>query len=238
MKTDIVLAVSKITKTDLMNQGKFVISISPVIGTYAKLDLNSRLTFSCNQSISVNSVSYLYGKITILVDFVEDLEGNPAKIFMTFDSNYFVQTSANLSFDMASMSGAKLILSDDISTLALCKMLLTGVSCFTLAVFAASTFVHKMIGIELIFPLQIVYLVHLVNNNYSQSFSLLKYLGFASWNLEGVSKNMVNIDSFQNNLVFSSSSQQFTILVVSGSIVAAVLIFILTIAIRKATETK
>lgn len=69
----------------------------------------------------------------------------------------------------------------------LCKTLLTGVSVFAIAVFAASTFVHKMIGVELIFPLQIVYLVHLVNSNYSQSFSLLKYFGFASWNLQSIS---------------------------------------------------
>lgn len=98
---------------------------------------------------------------------------------------------------MVSTSGAKLILSDDVGILALCKMLLTGISMVALAVFAASTFVHKMIGVELIFPLQIVYLVHLVNINYSQSFSLLKYIGLSSWNLQSVSKSTANIDSVQ-----------------------------------------
>lgn len=128
---------------------------------------------------------------------MQDLEGNPAKIFLSLDSNYFVQTSVSLSFDMVSTSGAKLILSDDVGILALCKMLLTGISMVALAVFAASTFVHKMIGVELIFPLQIVYLVHLVNINYSQSFSLLKYIGLSSWNLQSVSKSTANIDSVQ-----------------------------------------
>ena len=180
-----------------MNQGNFVFTITPIIGTYAKLDFNTRFTFSCNKSISINAVSYSKGKITVLVDFLEDLEGNSAKIFMNFDSNYFVQTNTSLSFDMVSTSGAKLILSDDIGVLALCKLLITGVTLFALAVFAASTFVHKMIGVELIFPLQIVYLVHLVNSNYSQSFGLLKYFGFASWNLQNVSKNTANINSIQ-----------------------------------------
>lgn len=69
----------------------------------------------------------------------------------------------------------------------LCKMLLTGVSVLAILVFAVSTFVHKMIGVELVFPLQMVYFVHMVNNNYSQSFGLLKYLGFASWNLQSIS---------------------------------------------------
>lgn len=135
--------------------------------------------------------------MTILVDFLEDLEGKPAKVFMTFDSNYFVQMNASLSFDMMSTSGAKLILSDDIGVLALCKMLIIGVTLFALAVFAASTFVHKMIGVELIFPLQVIYFVHLVNNNYTQSFGLLKYLGFASWNLQYGSKITANINSVQ-----------------------------------------
>ena len=88
---------------------------------------------------------------------------------------------------MVSMSGAKLILSDDVGILALCKMILSGISVLALVVFAASTFVHKMIGIELVFPLQIIYFVHMVNSNYSQSFSLLKYLGFSSWNLRSIS---------------------------------------------------
>ena len=108
---------------------------------------------------------------------------------------------------MESTSGAKLILATDISTLALCKMLLTGVSVLVLVDFSASTFVHKMIGVELVFPLQIVYFVHMVNSNYSQSFGLLKYLGFASWNLQSISESTANIDSTQQNLVFNSSSQ-------------------------------
>lgn len=108
---------------------------------------------------------------------------------------------------MESTSGAKLILTSDVSTLALCKMLLTGVSVLVIVVFAVSTFVHKMIGVELIFPLQIIYLVHMVNSNYSQSFGLLKYFGFASWNLKSISWSTANIDSRQQNLVFSSGSQ-------------------------------
>ena len=84
-------------------------------------------------------------------------------------------------------SGAKLLLSDDIGILAKFKVVLIGISVIAFAVFAASTFVHKMIGVELIFPLQIVYFVHMVNSNYSQSFGLLKYLGFASWNLQSIS---------------------------------------------------
>lgn len=83
-------------------------------------------------------------------------------------------------------NGAKLILTGDIGLIKLCKMLLTGVSVLAIVVFAASTFVHKMIGVELVFPLQIVYLVHLVNSNYSQPFGLLKYIGFASWNLMSI----------------------------------------------------
>lgn len=121
------------------------------------------------------------------MDYFEDLEGKSAKVFLALDRNYFLQANTSVSFSMESTSGAKLILASDVSTLALCKMLLTGVSVFAMIVFAASTFVHKMIGVELVFPLQIVYLTHMVNINYSQSFGLLKYLGFVSWNLHSIS---------------------------------------------------
>lgn len=94
-------------------------------------------------------------------------------------------------------SGEKLILTGDIEMIVFCKTLLTGVSVLVLFVFAASTFVHKMIGVELVFPLQIVYLVHLVNTNYSQSFGLLKYFGFSSWNLLSIKESTANIDSVQ-----------------------------------------
>lgn len=186
-KFDITLSVSKISKTDMLNQGIFVMSITPAIGSLAQLNYTKALAFSCNQSISIISASYSNGKVTIVVDFFEDLEGHPAKVFLTLDRNYFLQANAIISFSMESTSGAKLILTSDVSTLALCKMLLTGVSVLVIVVFAASTFLHKMIGIELIFPLQIVYLVHMINSNYSQSFGLLKYFGFTSWNLKTIS---------------------------------------------------
>lgn len=235
-KFDITLSVAKITKTDLLNQGIFVLSVKPKIGTFSKLNLTNLLTFSCGQTISTRSMTYSNGSITIIIDFYEDLEGNPAHIFMSLDRNYFLQANISLSFSMESTKGAKLILTDDLEILEKCKLLLTIVSVIALAVFAVSTFVHKMIGVELIFPLQIVYLVHMVNRNYSQSFSLLKYLGFASWNLQGISKSTVNIDSAQQNLVFSSGSQQFTLAIVAGLLITAALTFAIIKAVITATE--
>ena len=186
-KLNIALSVSKITKNGYTNQGIFVIEVTPALSAFSLLNYTKLLTFSCNQSIAVNSASYSGGSITIIVDYLENLEGNAANVFLELDRNYFLQTNASISFDMISTSGAKLIITGDIEMIMLCKMLLTGVSVLAIAVFAVSTFVHKMIGVELVFPLQVVYLVHMVNSNYSQSFGLLKYLGFASWNLQSIS---------------------------------------------------
>ena len=43
----------------------------------------------------------------------------------------------------------------------------TVLSISALVVFALSLFVHKMIGVELLISFQVVYLIHLVNNNYT-----------------------------------------------------------------------
>lgn len=80
-----------------------------------------------------------------------------------------------------------------------------------LIVFALSMFVHKMIGVELLISFQIVYLVHLVNNQYTQEYALLKYLSYTSWNFLGISEGSTNVATVSSNEPFDSSSQNFAL---------------------------
>lgn len=129
--------------------------------------------------------------------------------------------------------GAELILTGDIAGLSLCKNLLTGSSVLILLVFTISLFVHKMIGVELLCPIQTIYFVHLINNYYSQPYSLLRYLVLSSWNLTSIDNVSANVYSIRQDKIFSCSSQSFTLglmfVCVFSSILCYSLVFLFTI---------
>lgn len=50
--------------------------------------------------------------------------------------------------------------------------------------FGISLFVHQMIGVEIIVPFQIIYLSHLVENNYTPVFSIFGYLANSAFNFQ------------------------------------------------------
>ena len=58
------------------------------------------------------------------------------------------------------------------------RYLSLGVVCL----FGVSIFFHQMIGAEIIVPFQIIYLSHLVENNYTPVFSIFGYLANSAFN--------------------------------------------------------
>lgn len=84
------------------------------------------------------------------------------------------------------ISGGKKLIIEDVGMLALCKIVLNGISLVLIMVFFVSMFVHKMIGVELLYPIQIIYLVHLTNSDYTTLYSLLKFISLASWNFKSL----------------------------------------------------
>lgn len=113
-------------------------------------------------------------------------------------------------------NGSKLLVSDKVGLLQLVKKIIAGKSIAAFVTFVLSWFMHKMIGIELVFPLQIVYFAHLINRNYSPEYGLLRYLGFTSWNLFSVTDGTTNIDSVRANVLFSKEDQDLTLLLVAS----------------------
>lgn len=147
-----------------------------------------------------------------------------ATLLLVLESEYFVQQNTTISFNMTS-NGSKLLVSDKVDLLLLVKKMIAGKSIAAFPTFVLSWFVHKMIGIELVFPLQIVYFTHLINRHYSPEYGLLRYLGFTSWNLFSVTDGTTNIDSARGNISFSKGDQELTLLLVTACILLASAIF-------------
>lgn len=198
------------------------------------LNLATSLSFNCNQSISINQLTYSNNQIVITVEYLEDLEGNEERVTLRFDSTYFLQPSTSLIFSM--ISGGKKLVIEDVGMLALCKTVLTGLSFLLILVYLVSMFVHKMIGVELLYPIQVIYLVHLANSNYTTLYSLLKYLSLSSWNLKSFFQTSTIANQMRQNVVFSRTSQEFTLAVIIGTIILIFLALILVEGLKMMKE--
>lgn len=154
----------------------------------------------------------------------------PAILTLSLDSRYFIQPTVFIAFNMTS-HGNKLTLS---SNLVFVKNLFLVLSILAILVFASSLFVHKMIGVELILPFQIVYLVHLVNNQYTQEYGLLKYIAYTSWNFLDISEGSTTIATVSSNEPFDISSQSFTLKMMFGITFSLFAAFFAIIAVKAA----
>jgi hypothetical protein len=85
-----------------------------------------------------------------------------------------------------------------------------------LAVFLASLFVHKMIGVELIFSFQVITLVHSLNSHYTATYGLFHVLSILNANPLYFIGFQNNVNTVQQNIAFSQANQQFSFEVIAG----------------------
>jgi hypothetical protein len=85
-----------------------------------------------------------------------------------------------------------------------------------LVVFLASLFVHKMIGVELIFSFQVITLVHSLNSHYTATYGLFHVLSLLNANPLYIVGFQNNVNTVQQNIAFSQSNQHFSFEVIAG----------------------
>jgi cysteine-rich repeat protein len=190
---DLVLSLTKADRLSGSNQGVFTFQLAPLLYSFSKLDLTNDVRFECNQSISVDTIYFAKGLLTVYVNFFEDLEGKEANVTMGLN-NYFSQTTVSTAFFMVS-SGIKLIIIQDLPRLLSFKNAVFGLSLAILVLFLASLFAHKMVGVELIHTYQIVYLVHLLNSNYTPFYSLLRWFTLTVFDFLYAINGSINVRS-------------------------------------------
>jgi hypothetical protein len=222
-----VLTLSKIDKSSSSNQGIFIFQLTPLLYNFNKLDLTKDARFECGQSIFVDKISYAKGFLTVYVNFFSDLEGKGANVTLRLE-NYFSQKTVSIAFSMVS-NGIKLIIVKDWSQFLSFKNTVCGLSLTILALFFVSLFVHKMIGVELIHTYQVVYLVHLVNPNYTPHYSLLKWFALTVYDFLSASNGCTNIDSTSSHAEFDDANMYFSIYIIVGLSCALLVAFLLSL---------
>jgi hypothetical protein len=142
--------------------------------------------------------------------------------------NYFSQKTVSLAFSMVS-NGTKLIIVKDLSQFLSFKNAVCGLSLTILALFFISLFVHKMIGVELIHTYQVVYLVHLINPNYTPHYSLLRWFALTVFDLLSASNGYTNINSISSHAEFDETNMLFSLYIIVGLSCALLVAFLLSL---------
>jgi hypothetical protein len=95
-----------------------------------------------------------------------------------------------------------------------------------------SSFVHKMVGIELLHTFQVIYFAHFTTRYYTHTYGVLRYLSFSAWNFLNFAEGHTHVDLVSNYLQFSLSSQVFTKLIVLSFIIMLAIILLVKKAIN------
>lgn len=105
-------------------------------------------------------------------------------------------------------------------------IMLEAISWAVLAVFCLSIFINKMIGVELVQNMQLIYYVHLIHSKYSSFFSVFGFLSNSSFNFLFKYNFGSDIYSKFQNIEFNQENHQLSQFIIYG-IYSLTLIFLI-----------
>lgn len=134
------------------------------------MDLASLTTFTCNANYSISSVTFDgSGLLTVTVDYSTDLEGLPSSMTLAFDSSIIRSPNITVSFDAVSKTLPLVIVKyqEELKTI---RTIFTILSYISVGFFLLSLG-HKMIGVEVLTNIQLIYLSNAFCRNFYFSFN-------------------------------------------------------------------
>jgi hypothetical protein len=141
-----------------LNQGIFVFKIYPPLVSINRMNLTHYALLECPAIYSISSLKYdtSIGELTLTADYTSDMEGIPCNMTLSFDSAIIRSADITVSFDAVSDTLPLVIIKnqDHLRTI---NTIFVAISYASLAIFFLSLG-HKMIGIEVIINLQLIYL--------------------------------------------------------------------------------
>lgn len=155
--------------------------LSPDLFLLKNMDFNTRTQLVCSvDGIKMISAKYSEGVLTISADFSENIEGVGCSVNITYDPELMVIESSSLFFNISSGHKNLFFLSAEaVSTKKSISFIFKILSYLILTVFLLSLR-HKMIGVELIFTAQVVYLSYGLNNKPTYLGETVKKMGWVS----------------------------------------------------------
>lgn len=101
--------------------------------------------------------------------------------------------------------------------------------------FAVGSLTHKMIGLETLVPIQIIYLTHLLNNNVTPIYSMLSFFANSVFNLLH-SENHFSSIAAGNPSTYSEENEGVAMWAMLLLAFTATIVFCVIVALRILTE--
>lgn len=127
-------------------------------------------------------------------------------------------------------NGVKLLVTKDTAKLLACKESIEAISLAAVTLFWLASLTHKMAGVEMLHSFQVIYLVHLLNEDYTQLYSLLRFLSFSAFDFLMPKDSLSAIASAHTKVAFGEANLQLSVtLIVAGSAASLFLFTLLSI---------
>lgn len=123
-----------------------MLAVVPQLTLFNFRRISANITFGCQQSTSAVEWSEQGGRITLLVTFEEDLEGNNADVKVKLNQSFVSQSSLSITFKMVS-SDLKLIVFRSYPKKQILETVFYVISLTVLVLLLLSSFFHKMMGV-------------------------------------------------------------------------------------------
>ena len=147
------------------------------------LNLNDFFSFGCDAVLGNILWEYKDGKITATVDFESDLEGKQATVNFTFNQEYVSHQPIIFNFAVHTQNVQLVYYENEtIEQTKTFKNIFFGISCGALFLLFVGSWMHKMVGVELIHALQVVYYLHFTFKDYTLPLSSFQSLSLISLN--------------------------------------------------------
>lgn len=165
-----------------LNQGLFTFSFSPRLVLMRKVDISAYFQFSC-PATEIGSVEWTFkgSDVVASVNFLTDLEGREVEVLFAFDQAYVKHPPVSLSFQ-AKSNGIELLIANQPQRIALMESFFLAIGLAALTLLFASPWVHKMVGVELVHALQVIYYIHFTAQPYTLPLSSLRSLSLLGLN--------------------------------------------------------
>lgn len=230
------LSLKRIERSDGLNQGVFQFTVSPPLITINRMNLSQYASFLCDSTYIISDISYSTGTLKIVADYSTDMEGLPCELTLSFDSGVIRSPNASLSFSAVSRN-APLIISHHLSEYGTIKLIFGYLALIVLGLFVLSL-PHKMIGAELLFNCQLVYLSNAFYARASFLFGSVKDFGLVSgyWSFfYDEAEHADLLYPFTERVELTPSFLEDSLIVV-GVLLVLVLLFIVSLVWRALTQ--
>lgn len=219
------LSLQQVTKVVGSNQAEITLSISPNAPPLETMNFSTYLNFAVNgRTITYTPTYNKDGTLTVLVNYNDDLEGLSATLTLDYDPTLVNQTTQVVSFKMVGHN-APINYSDQTQSELqdIIVYMGYGLAGIFLIQLLASLVVHKLIGLETMQVLQVVYFVRFLLGN---SGSMPLYNMYTISYINGYNPftkytNVMNLDGvlmrlgLSKNFSFNVMAQVFLIMVAS-----------------------